>query len=74
MAEELNSMPGSATSVVSDADEGVSHSSNGSQSNNSVSAKQAEIETLKSLSSDLEKKASLSPPLSKLIHIIFSRL
>ncbi|KAF5958188.1 hypothetical protein HYC85_005413 [Camellia sinensis] len=49
-----------ATSIVSELDQTVQLSSNGSQSNDSVTDKEAEIETLTGLSDELEKKASLT--------------
>ncbi|CAL5373058.1 unnamed protein product [Camellia sinensis] len=49
-----------ATSIVSELDQTVQVSSNGSQSNDSVTDKEAEIETLTGLSDELEKKASLT--------------
>ncbi|CAL5371132.1 unnamed protein product [Camellia sinensis] len=45
-----------ATSIVSELDQTVQLSSNGSQSNDSVTHKEAEIETLTGLSDELEKK------------------
>ncbi|KAL7224028.1 hypothetical protein ACSBR1_025478 [Camellia fascicularis] len=45
-----------ATSIVSELDQTVQLSSNGSQSNDSVTDKEAEIETLTGLSDELEKK------------------
>lgn len=56
LTDELKSTPLSTTSAASDAGEGAGPSSIASQSQSSVSDKQAEIETLRSLSSDLEKK------------------
>lgn len=56
LLDELKSTPGSTTSAASDAGEGSGHSSIASQPESSVSSKQTEIETLRSLSSDLEKK------------------
>ncbi|CAO2828257.1 unnamed protein product [Amaranthus hypochondriacus] len=56
LVDELKGMPGSTTSASSDAGEGPNHSSIASDSKNSVSDKQVEIQTLKALSSDLEKK------------------
>ena len=60
LLNELKGMPGLTTSASYDSGEGLSHSSIESKSENSASDKQAEIQTLKTLSSDLEKKASFS--------------
>ena len=64
LVDELKGMPGSTTSASSNAGEGPNHSPITSDSKNSVSDKQAEIQILKILSSDLEKKASFPYPLS----------
>ncbi|GMP28202.1 hypothetical protein CsSME_00003845 [Camellia sinensis var. sinensis] len=57
LMNELNSLSGStATSAASELDQTGQLSSNGSQSNDSIVDKKAEIETLTGLSGELEKK------------------
>ena len=66
LMNELNSLSGStATSAASELDQTGQLSSNGSQSNDSIVDKKAEIETLTGLSGELEKKASSTEYLVK---------
>lgn len=59
LMNEVKSCSESATSsAVSELEEGVQQSSNGYQTNKSVTDKESEIETLTGLSAELEKKAS----------------
>ena len=57
---EVKGSSGSTTSpAASESYQAIQHSSNGSQSDDSVADKEAEIETLAGLSSELGKKASV---------------
>ncbi|KAE8697337.1 cycloartenol synthase-like [Hibiscus syriacus] len=60
LRNEVNESSGSASfAAASELDDGIQHSSNGSQNDKSVKDKEAEIETLVGLAEDLEKKANL---------------
>lgn len=58
MNEVKNSAESATSSAASELDDGMQHSSNGMQNDKLLTDKEAEIETLSSLSGDLEKKAS----------------
>ncbi|KAJ4715000.1 Tetratricopeptide repeat (TPR)-like superfamily protein [Melia azedarach] len=56
MNEVKNSAESATSSAASELDDGMQHSSNGMQNDKLLTDKEAEIETLSSLSGDLEKK------------------